>query len=57
MHDVWPEQRGRIDILRCGIGVEEDVPVLEILRSGSVLQVLLEGVTMLDGRDRGLING
>jgi hypothetical protein len=35
--------------LRSRVGVEEDVSVLEVLRIGSMLKVLLEGIASFDG--------
>ncbi len=43
-------------ILRCRIGVEQDVSILEILRGWPLLQVLLEGIAMFDGRDGGHVD-
>lgn len=40
----------RQGVLRSSIGVEEDVAILQILHVGAVLQMLLEGITALNGR-------
>ncbi len=53
---LYPGQRADGNVLRRGIGIEQDVSVLEILRGRPLLQVLLEGIAVLDGRDGGHVN-
>lgn len=39
------------NLLRSSIRVQQDVPVLQVLCLGPCLEMLLEGITALDGRD------
>ena len=41
------------DCLRGGVGVEEDVSVLQVLWVGAGLEVFLEGVAAFEGGDGG----
>ena len=43
--------------VRSGVGVEQDVSILQVLRVRPGLQVLLERVAALDGRDGGFVDG
>ena len=43
-------------VLRSSTGVEEDVAILQVLSVGAMLQMLLEGITALDGRYRRFVH-
>lgn len=42
--------------VRCGVGIMQDIPVLEVLGFWAHLEMFLEGLVAVDGQEVGLVD-